>query len=539
MSMTRRRKFTVAAVLFLGLAGVLLYRATSWAQYEGSVEKITLDLARPDVLIRTGSLSALPRDLLRVPVLRDVLTEDLVSYYEEHPDRIGIKGSIRRIAYEHKLTWTDEIVAWVFDQPAEVAFWRGPKGALDYWLIAMSRGTLAKVLEEAARVAANDRQLSRAAQVTVEGATVDVLALSDSGRTLLVAARGDRVIILSDPGMLLSEEREVIPAAQALVARLLSADEQQQAVYADNFHLTGPRLTHSIAARVHYLSFGYQRFFPGLSALRFDFATAGWTTQALFDAERLPPAALEDHELWRGVPVDPAACALLPVDWAQGSALASSSPAGRQATDLWQQFEGPAAICWYGKGRIHTPLVAALVKAPNPQLTPAFEALLAWGVSNPDETTPTVRKTADEWRWQRELEVPYAAIDADGRPEPGPLKVTFACKGRYVFFSPDAEQVERALATVGKRYPSLGDTLPAEGITLGFLNPKALAEIGRKEALVMLPRADEPVLRVAAESKLLPRLEALAQYPAYRLTLAARPASPARWEPVEWQELKP
>jgi len=44
--------------------------------------QVQLDLTYPDALIDSQSLSQLPRDVLRVPLLRDVLTEDFVAYYE-------------------------------------------------------------------------------------------------------------------------------------------------------------------------------------------------------------------------------------------------------------------------------------------------------------------------------------------------------------------------------------------------------------------------------------------------------------------------
>src|SRR5207342_2789735 len=123
---------------------------------------------------------------------------------------------------------------------------------------------------------------------------------------------------------------------------------------------------------------------------------------------------------------------------------------------------------------------------------------------------------------QREMEVPFTSVDREsGRPEPGLLNVTLAARGRQVFFSPDAQQVGRALDAVSRRYPSMADTLPREGVTLATIAPGRLATLGRQEALTMLPRPDEPVFREAAEQRLLPKLDRLARYPSYRLTLTA------------------
>jgi len=106
-----------------------------------------------------------------------------------------------------------------------------------------------------------------------------------------------------------------------------------------------------------------------------------------------------------------------------------------------------------------------------------------------------------------------------------------------LFRSPDATQVTRALATVAKRYPSMADVLPREGTTLGVIVPKSLSSLARAEALVMLPPPDEPVFRAAAERHLLPRLDRVATYPAYRLALPAQAGTGRHWQQVSWQEL--
>lgn len=542
--MQLRRRPLIAAVGTLLLLGVTLvwYRSVTWARYQGEVAAVPIDLARPDALVRTRSLSQLPRDLLRVPLASDLLTEDLVFYYEEHPDRLGLKGSLRRIAYEHELAWNDELLAWVLDQPAEMALWRGGDGRLRHWALSLSRPQLVKVLQEAATVALNDRQLSLAGELSVDGAPVQVLAFEYSARrTLLLAGRGDRVVLLSDPGLLLDDARNPLPSAKGVLEKLLSADAGQRAVYGEAFQLAPAPVAHSVLVRAHYLSFGYQRFFPGLEALRFDFGEGGWSTHVLFDGSRLPKDALHDRELWAGLPTGPAACALLPVDWRMGEGLLEAAPgrAGRKPSSLAAELEGPAAVCWYSEGRLQAPLVAARLKNPRANLAPLFEALFDWSVAERSEEPKPLRarRRGDALVWQRTVEVPFATVNGDGEPEPGPLEVTLALKGRHVYFSPDSRRVDQALLTLAKRYPSVADSLPPGTVTLGVLSPRSLADLGRAEALVMLPRGQEPAFRDAAERLLLPRLLALGRHPAYRLALAGAGDGVAGWQAVEWQEL--
>ncbi|PAU11286.1 DUF2138 family protein, partial [Escherichia coli] len=115
---------------FYGLVGfgaIALLSAGVWAlQYAGSGPEKTLsplvvhnnlqiDLNEPDLFLDSDSLSQLPKDLLTIPFLHDVLSEDSVFYYQNHADRLGIEGSIRRIVYEHDLTLKDKLFSPLLD----------------------------------------------------------------------------------------------------------------------------------------------------------------------------------------------------------------------------------------------------------------------------------------------------------------------------------------------------------------------------------------------------------------------------------------
>lgn len=86
---------------FYGLVGfgaIALLSAGVWAlQYAGSGPEKTLsplvvhnnlqiDLNEPDLFLDSDSLSQLPKDLLTIPFLHDVLSEDFVFYYRHHPN---------------------------------------------------------------------------------------------------------------------------------------------------------------------------------------------------------------------------------------------------------------------------------------------------------------------------------------------------------------------------------------------------------------------------------------------------------------------
>jgi uncharacterized protein YfaA (DUF2138 family) len=540
MKRTRRTPTIVTVILVLATM-LVLYRRTGWAQWQGDVSETAVEISRPDVFVVTRSLSELPRDLIKVPLLHDLLTEDLVFYYEQHPDRLSLSGSLRRIAYEHNLRWSDEVISWALAEPAEAALFRGPAGSLDYWVLAVDRPRLASVVQEAATIALKDRHLAVAGTIAVDGSSVPVYVLEYGRRlSLLVASLGDRVVVLSAPGLLLAANHTVMPAAEATVARLLSADAAKRGVWREALSLRPGESAeqHSVTFSASWLSFGYGRFFPALEALRFDFGGGKWTTQALL--KPVAGTSFADHDLWAEVPANPALCALLPLEWSLGNDLTrgASPEVGKAVAALAGGLDGPAAACWYGEGSLQTPLFAGTLRDEGSSLTPAFSTLFNWGVrrAKGERATSPEKGPGGALLWKRELEVPFAKVDEDGRPAPGPMTVTAAREGRHVFFSTDTARVTQALSTVGRRYPNLQEELPPGGVTLGVIGPRALSEIGRKEALLMLPPGDEPVFRTAAERHLLPRLEAVGRYPGYRLTLASAPTARG-WSDVEWQAL--
>ena len=549
--MSRTLKLGIAAVVVVVLAGgVLAVRRGGAGAFDAPA--IALDFARPDALLETTSLAELPRDLLTVPIFHDVLTEDLVAYYEQSEARRSLAGTLRRLAYEHDLDLGDQVIRAVIDRPAEIALWKSADGRLGHSVIVVDRAGLARAFELAAKLALGDAQLKRLdGELDVDGAAVPVYVLTYArGRALLFAGHRDRLVILSDAGMLADRQGKLRGAGRGVVAGLLSGSDAARRIYRDQFALEPAPLRHRFAVSARYLSFGYQRFFPGVSALRFDFASAGWATRILLDPAALPVHALRTQLLWALVPAEPGACVALPVQWVEAAVLAEAIGVEPTATQpLVEALDGPAAVCWYAKSRLYTPLFVVPTRR---QLEPAEAAVLerlfiaAVGPSEQarqggdDRRNVVARSTADDAQiWQRRVSardgVRREGVGAQAQPF---FQVSLARHRHAVAFSPDDRLIEAVLAVAARTFPALADVLPANSTVLAVLAPRALGTLAETEAFATLPQGQQPVLRNAASTQLVPRLAVLKTYPPYALVLPGDVSPrPDRWLPVEWKAL--
>lgn len=509
------------------VASIAAYGAWGWHRM-GDVNSLGLNLDQPDALIVTSSLSTLPRDLLTVPLAHDLLREDFLFYYEQTEDRLGLKGSLRRIAYEHDLAWGDQLLRMVLDQPAEVALWRDGDGSLKHYAIAVSRSQLARLIAEAGKVALKDTQMSLAGELRVDGDRINVYALQYAyQKTLLFAAHGDRMIILSNPGMLYGgkENKSGDHAAEVVIASLLASDKGKQQRFHAQFHLGASAASgHSIAVKADFLSFGYQPFFGALQALRFDSDQGHWQSRVLIDAAKLKQG-YDSHALWQTLPYDPAACFSVPVDWTATAALfkrfgADGPPA------LSDMFQGPAAACWYGSSRLHTPVFVSSFAPGKPADATARTAQLGavFGALIGGKGDVQASSTAGVMRWQRKV------TTAMGDTTP-----TLALAGDTVVFSADGALVDQVLAVKARHGAAASDRLPDAAHVVGLIAPAAMAKLIQTEAFDTLPAKEEPVLRAAADEHLVPRLDAIKKYPPYRMVLKQLPTSGVVWQDLEWQ----
>lgn len=570
MKLTRKKAAITVAVLIVALVAI----QAIWRPFGGKgafrSHEVAFDIRYPDAIIDSAALSRLPRDMIRVPLLHALLTRDFVDYYESNAARLSAEGAVRRLAFEYDLDWRDELIKGVFDEPSRVLLWRSPDGRLGYWVMTMRRNGLAKLMQAVGNVAAGDTQLSQAATLS-GGVPVYALKLA-VGHTLLFAAKGERLVVMSEPGILLDADGKTIGERASALGKMLD-DGGTDAMHTYRLDDAPAEVNgHRLIVSVNYLSFGYQAFFAGVNALRFDFAASGknageaaasgaWSTAALIDPAHLPQH-WDSADLWRALPANAAACASLPVDWNDAAGLFGKLGDGEQAAAkiVRESFAGPAGVCWYAKSTLVAPVFVARLKAQavqDPAQLAAIKSALA-GVFG-DAIGAYEAKAGNDAGYRRlpvKTSEPSAGVTLWTRPvsarsgtaqsvgssyaaqlsAPRYFPVTLALAHGYVVFSPDARLVDDTLAVLDKRYPAIADTLAPQRLstTVVSITPGTSAALIEREAGRALPADQEAVFRNAARTHLLPKLHAVASYPPFALSLPDSLPSSLGWVPVEW-----
>jgi len=514
-----------------------------------------LGMSRPDGLLETHSLSQLPKDLLAVPFLKETLTEDFVFYYQTQADRLGLIGSLRRIIYEHDLKLQDSLIEQLFDQPADVALWRGADGRLKDFLLVMDRGGLAKVLEPLAKVALDDTQLSQLGEVKVGADTVALYQLRyNASKSLLFASHGDKLVVLSNPAKLYDSEtgasEEIGGVSMKSIAALLNGEK----LFPEAFGLPprAPEVKQRLSVNASELAMGYQRFIPNFAGLRFDMDDKGWHSFLAMDELDNQPD-FDFKPIWQAMPMGASACVALPLAAEQQQPLLVKLGADEKgAQALTEHMAGAAGLCWYADSRLYTPLLVASLKDKDSakldaDLGKLFGSMVGAYEANVDEHAfPVVEKQQGEARqWQRQVSSNFGPYPAKAAENPDAIsgkafmKVSLARHGSTLLFSLDDKLVDKALGTLDKRFPPMADVVPKDLLMPVYFGPDAMAQLMQRETLDSLPQDMEPVFYNAAQTYLMPKLKTLGGYGKYALTLpeGSEPDGHWQWLPLEWKAL--
>ncbi|MFJ2359626.1 DUF2138 domain-containing protein [Pseudomonas fluorescens] len=545
----------IGLVLVAGVAGGLGWLLHKPKLPAALIASDKLGLSRPDALLETRSLSQLPKDLLTVPFLKATLTEDFVFYYETHADRLGLIGSLRRIIYEHDLKLQDSLIEQLFDQPADVALWRGADGRLKDFLLVMDRGGLAKLLEPLAKVALDDSQLSKFGTLKVGSDEVTLYQLSyNASKSLLFASRGDKLVVLSNPAKYYDSENGASEESGHVSSQALAALLNGDKLFPEAFGLAtkAPEIKQRLSVSSSVLAMGYQRFIPNFAGLRFDMDDKGWHSFLAMDELDNQPD-FDFKPVWQAMPLGASACVTLPVAAEPQKPLlvklgADEAVAGRMITHV----AGAAGLCWYADSRLYTPLLVASLKNEDTgridgELGALFSSMIGAYENNVEyHAFPVVEKQEGQSHvWQRQVSSNFGQYPAKDAENPDAItgkafmKVSMARHNSTLLFSLDDKLVEKAIGTLDKRFPPMADVLPKDVLMPIYFGPDAMAQLMQQETLDSLPQDMEPVFYNAAQTYLIPKLRTLGGYGKYALTLpeGSEPDGHWQWLPLEWKAL--
>ena len=496
-------------------------------------------LTPPDLVVATPNLAGLPAAVIKVPFFKQVLTEDTVDYYEHHPDKLGLEGSVRRIAYEHELNLQDHFIQAILSEPAEMAMWKSDDGRPGHWVLRIEKNNFAGLLNWLAKTALSDKQLSEDGRI----GDVPLYKLQyGSNEAIWFFSQNNKLVVLSDKRWL---EGKQAAAWTHLFGQLLTSAPNP---LLQHYGVQAASGGHTVVANMRYLSFGYQSLFASVKALRMDVSDNGWFSHILLNQQ----TRWDGMPLWQSAPDGAAFCLSAPVDWKTLQPV--SKKAGVPAQWL-SQLEPAAGICWYPDSTLYSPLLLAQTRDPKqfsrhaPQLFDWLIGASEAGLRDEAKSRLPVRKSKPEGGLllQRAVGADDGNLSRDAKDAaPGVNKLTLgryfdvsmAQSGNSIVFSPDSKLVTTAIAVQQKRYAALADRM--EGPTQGYIEPEALSRLLQSATMASLPGQAQPLLQTAAVTYLIPHIKAIAEFPvtALQLTPSADKRTDQHWERLEWRKPK-
>ncbi|MGB4811351.1 MAG: DUF2138 family protein [Methylophilaceae bacterium] len=392
-------------ILLLLLAAIVaFYKLRIPSAQDNKLNEIKL--AQPDVWVHSQNFALLPHDLLQVPLLKSLLTEDFVYFYAQDEDWLSLQGAMRRISFEHELNWSDALLKNIADAPADVYMWHDDSHALRYWALSMERDSLTTVAQSLAKIKlAADQQLHEIGHVNIGGDDVPVLQVSlSASRQMVFAAHNKRMVLLSDALMASHAGDALDSQAEMLIKRLLSDDAKTRAEVVSEWQVSSQAQPLDTAKQTIMLSNrlfaqGYGAFVPSLRAVRFDYDGKTWASQA-----NVTPTAF-DPKIWTHLPANAAFCASAPIDWAQVQKAIDTTANLKVKPKLADEFSATGAVCWYAEkdDDIAQPLFVAL-RQPGKNSTESLSTMFDWLVSTNQDYLNDVRALRKQ-KQQLELEL--------------------------------------------------------------------------------------------------------------------------------------
>lgn len=554
------------------------------------VDAIYIDIAKPDVVIQSDNISQLPRQLLTIPVIKDILTPEVVFYYQNAPTSLSLQGSLQRLAFEHNLTIEDRLIRKILDRKGEFYVWKGHTNKPDHWLFVGDSDAFSQLSEILAKVALNDSQLIEVDTIKVDSKSIPLYAVRYQGKTGLFAATANRVMFASDAGILMQLEAAkpqelqleakveygedgkekitplAMPKAQELkgkviseridvVEKLLSKRPEDQQILVQGLQIQKTaQHPHSIYLSASMLTLSYQNLMTGFAGSKFEFNGQNWQQALAVNASALPGQKWDANELFQHLPHNAAFCANTPIDWQSLSKLTDDLPTKTDALNL-AQFNSPVVACWYANSPAAAPLFVTKLPASDKRemqlaaLQQVFSDLIGakeyvhkkrFDVSSSDVNGAAVHERIVSARYgshQMKNLPDTVAKELSARQY---FPVRYAIQGDYVWFSPNGDLVNQALAVGTQQAPALSEAMQLQPKPLLWINGPEFAKWLREQTNEVIDADSD--MRTVLQQHLTPKLQLIKDSGSWQVQINQTDLKPAskqiQWLNVTWQQQK-
>lgn len=536
------------------VVGFFRYSPLLHADDSTTVTVPSIPLSVPDAMISTKSLSALPKDIISIPLFKELLTEDFVFYYQAvDEDILTLKGALQRIAYEYQQTVLDHILKFVFDSPAELSLWKTSDGKLRDLVVVMENSGLKMFLEAVAKLALADSQFGFERKIKINGKDeTDVFHLKAGRQTYYIATLKGKVYLFTNLERTLLVSDPDAGAVEKI--KTFFGFSELKTGYLGLFGVKRGEEKHDLLVSMKYLSGGYQRFFSTLKAMRFVMTNGRWETHLLSGKPNTASAAADlaqlknsktPSEYWKIVPKNAGLCVTIPMDQSTilefGKTTLASIP---QATDLLRRFSMSSVVCWLATSKPFAPVFivnAQLKESDRPVIKKLFEYLIDPKINDKFSEADRLRlknisenSQGNTYTLMREVVSRYGLVQKK-TGGPNYFNVKLALKNNLLVFSPEAAAVDQVLLTIDKKYPSLHEILgPISKEAPLYISPDKLSQVVMNAILDTLPASQEGVFRNAVTKHLFPNLKKMARQPAFTLSFPIQSAGQSVWTKIFW-----
>jgi uncharacterized protein YfaA (DUF2138 family) len=486
----------------------------------------------PDAVISTQNLSDLPRDILKQPMLKDILTDDFAFYYLDSAEFLSLKGSLKRIAFEHEMTFVDEILNYIMSTPADVIFWKKENGRLDDYMLSVERTNLIDLLTMLGKVAANDKQLSFLEE-RIDGKDKFKIYKLQYGQhnQLYFTNLGSKLIVFTDPKMPMPTDQRL---KTWLKDDLYPSAVSQGGFFSKLFGNEETKNKHQTYLNINFLTFGYQKYLSHLDYIAFSFNDKeSWRTHALLSGQDAN-LALNTNELWKGVPRSPAMCISLPLNHQTITELFSKIFEGEKVDNVVLSFSKMMGVCWFAESRFYSPVY---VLRSEKSIDHAFlEKAFNLSIKNEELNPIPVKasKLKDTLTFVKFVPSRYGtSFDKKDKEKSKGFEVKLSSVGNYIVFSADGKLVDKSVDVINKKSPSLSEALSNKEKVAGVLYPNMLSVLMKKSIEESLSASGDTVFKEAFTKRFFPTLKKMNTMPNLSLEWPKNKIT----ETKEWQEL--